>query len=207
MPGHVAEMMVDRSANWVLQAIFEKLPPENALCELVVQELQSQAAGFALHRFGCRVLCRMLEHGRRSQQLLLLVDEMLSCDIRIFTSPYGSPVAECILNLGSEPHRHTIGNMLKSNIALAKDKYASHVVELFLETDDDASCELAACLVQHQNLWTRSQYGRHVAKLLKPKGYSLTTRGGRARGGMQQVTSSRCPRALNVSSCVAGRRV
>lgn len=181
LPGHVTNMMEDAHANFVLQVIFQTLPPDHVLCTTIMHELHSKAAEYAMHPYGCRVLCRMLEHGKKSPQMLALMDEMLSPGVGLIMSPFGSPVAEAILATDSMPHRFTIVNMLQSNISLAKDKYGCHVVERVLETQDAAASALTICLMQCPDLWTRSQYGRHVAKVLRDSGHRIPTRGGRRR--------------------------
>jgi hypothetical protein len=184
LPGRVGKLMANNNANHVLQAIFKNLPPGNELCLLVVQELQGQAADVAMHRYGCRVLCRMLEHRGTSQQGLLLADEALRRGESLLTSQYGSPVAECVLEFGSPPQQQRILDMLKSRVTLARDKYGSHVMERALEHANEASrAELVESLMQQEGLWTRSKYGRHVAKRLeKAHGQSVSTRGGFRKG-------------------------
>ena len=58
--GHVLQMMESPHANFVLQKVIEVLPA-NATC-FVTEELATRAAEAARHRFGCRILCRLIEH-------------------------------------------------------------------------------------------------------------------------------------------------
>merc|ERR1719284_624344 len=56
--GHVREAMLSPHANFVIQKVVEALPV--ASVSFVAKELATHAAEAARHRFGCRILCRLV---------------------------------------------------------------------------------------------------------------------------------------------------
>merc|ERR1719498_843075 len=58
--GHVRKALESPHANYVIQKAIEVMPP--ALAGFVVNELSGVAVPTAKDRYGCRAICRLLEH-------------------------------------------------------------------------------------------------------------------------------------------------
>lgn len=133
LQGHVRRAVQSKFANYVLQKIVEILPI--ARLAFVVEELQGFANGAARHRFGCRILCRILEHttpGDRTTDTL--IEELLAKADELCSHAFGSYVIRHILEFGLPEHKHRVTVALLPRAAVhAKHKLGSHVVEAALQ--------------------------------------------------------------------------
>jgi len=88
----------------------------------------------ARHRFGCRVLSRLIEHHLcgRSTSLATnnLIDELLLEADQLIHHNFARHVLELILEHGNDIQKKKIADMIKMNVFLyAKNRNASYVVE------------------------------------------------------------------------------
>jgi len=132
LAGHVRDAVHSPHANHVLQRSIELLPP--ASVDFVLYELQEThvLAQFARHRFGCRVLERLIEHFP-AQKLVPLVNGVTG-DANVLASlcrhPFGNFVVQHFLEHGDHRVRSNIVDVLLSDIAsFACDRHAHAVVE------------------------------------------------------------------------------
>merc|ERR1711988_1336486 len=109
--GHVRPAMRSMYANYVLQKIIEVTPISKH--SFIVEELNGFAIEVARHRFGCRILCRILEHGSledgRTAQLL---QEVLDDAEALSRHTYGNFVIATILEFGLPQHRQQVAHVL-----------------------------------------------------------------------------------------------
>ncbi|CAE8677151.1 unnamed protein product [Polarella glacialis] len=73
--GHVREAATSPHANFVLQKVVTQLSPSTA--SFISEELLGNAARFARHPLGCRIICRLLEFCSAEESTQLLVDEQV----------------------------------------------------------------------------------------------------------------------------------
>jgi hypothetical protein len=124
----------------------------------------------ARHKYGCRVLQRVLEHCR-AEQVGSIVDELLADATMLSRHPYGSYVMAHILEQGTDAHRDIFMEMLVANaVTLGADSWACGVVlKAFLHGDSKSCVKLASALLQEQGLivrMARSRRGHQAVKLI-----------------------------------------
>jgi len=168
--GHVRSAVQNKHANHVVQKIIEVMPVERA--SFVVDELKGHGQEIAKSCFGCRVLCRILEHLSPSDLTSLqLLEEILSDLSEACNHPFASFVVRHLLEFGTPEHKHRVAAALRSDVfGFAKHKFGSHVVEAALR---HASLEdqqvLAKELLGNKEqllVLAANQFGRHVVRAL-----------------------------------------
>jgi len=169
--GHVRSAVQSKHANHVVQKITEVMPVARA--SFVVDELKGFAYEVARHPFGCRVLCRILEHlSENDLSTIELVEEVVAKDLeQLCFDSYGSFVARHVLEYGLPQHRQRVVKALRTGlVTYAKDKFGSHVLEAALrhaglEDQQVLARELLGDKGQLVAL-ASNQFGRHVVKAL-----------------------------------------
>merc|ERR1711907_314068 len=164
--GHVRSAVKSKHANHVLQKITEVMPVARA--SFVVDELKGFGHTLVRHCFGCRVMCRILEHlSPEDASTLELVDEILTDVEELCSHSFGSFVMRHLLEFGLATHKHRIVLALRADLlGFAKHKFGSHVVEAALrhtcfEDQQEMAKELLADKEQLLFL-AGNQFGRHV---------------------------------------------
>jgi hypothetical protein len=168
--GHIRNAVQSKHANHVVQKITEVMPVARA--SFVVDELKGFGHALVRHCFGCRVMCRILEHlSPEDASTLELVDEILTDVEDLCSHSFGSFVIRHLLEFGFAAHKHQIVLALRTDlIGFAKHKFGSHVVEAALrhsafEDQQDLSKELLADKEQLLYL-SGNQFGRHVVRAM-----------------------------------------
>jgi len=129
LQGQVLEAVMCPHANHVLQKSIGLLPPERL--QFILDEMSGHVAAAARHRYGCRVLERLIE---RASQTELLVAEVLANASTLSRHPFGNFVVQHVLKFGTPPQRHNVIDVLVSDIQrLARHRVASHVVRCALK--------------------------------------------------------------------------
>lgn len=127
------------------------------------------------HRFGCRVMCRILEHTGGEFQMQLntktMVNEVLKDAFELLSHNFGHHVIESIFEHGMSEHKHQIALALHSNLAAyVCDRHGSYVIEKALErcSAEDQKMLTNSLLSNADNLaWiAEDQSGFHVVKAL-----------------------------------------
>lgn len=139
---HVVAAIDSPNANYVVQKIVEVLPVPRAL--FVAEELRGRGGRTARHQYGCRVLCRLVEHHSCGDEkwgpTKDLLDEVLVEAADLCRHPYGHYVIESALEHGSCEHKHVIAEALQGHLVWhARDRSGCHVVEkalLFCSPED-----------------------------------------------------------------------
>lgn len=163
--GRVGDAMRSPHANHVLQKIVTLLPVADI--QFVIDELHGVALEFSRQRFGCRVLCRLVEkHGAQS-----LVDEILPLAAELVRHVWGHHVINSILEHGSATSKEMIWKALRPELeGHAKNRYSTHVVMRALACcTADMQQDLAMTLFGTSEALvslTENQFGCQVAKLL-----------------------------------------
>merc|ERR1712232_475772 len=127
MNGNIREMSRGSHSNYVVQKCIDVLtPPE---MQFVIDELQGCAVVTARHRFGCRIIQRLIEHCP-SKQTEDLVDEVMTDGTRLLRHPFANFVMQHILTYGEQRHRSEImGLLMVAAGDLAKHRIACHVLQ------------------------------------------------------------------------------
>jgi hypothetical protein len=129
---HVRLAISSPHANFVIQKIIEVLPVNST--NFVADELAGFAAEVARHRFGCRILSRLVEHhlcGSGSAPATnALIDEVLREADQLIHHNFARHVLELILEHGTDAHKRRISQVVRANLFnYSKNRFASYVVE------------------------------------------------------------------------------
>ncbi|CAE7865557.1 pum [Symbiodinium necroappetens] len=130
MAGHVWEAARCPFGNYVLQRFITLLRPRD--CQFIIEEISSQgrraASQLARHRYGCRIMQRLLEH-LRHEQTMGMVDFLLKEGLQLVRHQYGNFVMQRILSHGTPAQRHSLCQLLLIQASdLATDQNASAVL-------------------------------------------------------------------------------
>jgi hypothetical protein len=156
--------------NYVVQEIVKMLP--SASTAWIPQELMGVGSEAARHRFGCRILCRLLEHYSPSDEYAVaLLTEVFADAPALVRHAYGTYVVRHGLEFGLVGHRQQIVYALWSDMfGNAKHKQGSRVVEAALtfcaDADRDAIANELASNPGNLVALAKSESGRHVVKAL-----------------------------------------
>eukprot|EP00933_Yihiella_yeosuensis_P042192 TRINITY_DN36726_c0_g3_i1.p1 TRINITY_DN36726_c0_g3~~TRINITY_DN36726_c0_g3_i1.p1 ORF type:complete len:541 (-),score=117.19 TRINITY_DN36726_c0_g3_i1:59-1681(-) len=127
--GHVVEATQSPHANYVVQKAVTQLP----LVRFIAEELCGNASKVAKHPYGCRILCRLSEHGGECETTQQLFEEVLR-DPDLLKHGYGHHVAQSILEHGSVRHKAQVAALiLQDPLGYARDRNSSYLVEKALD--------------------------------------------------------------------------
>lgn len=129
LSGSIVNAVRSRHANYVVQRVIQVLP--QADFSFVIQELLSVGSDLARHKFSCRILCRILEHGNLSDGTTSqLLDKVLLDASDLCKHQYGSHVICHILEHGETHHRQIITRAICLELPeSAKFRHGSMVVK------------------------------------------------------------------------------
>merc|ERR1712048_934151 len=168
--GCVQEATRSMHGNYVVQEIVKELP--SATTAWIPQELMGAGSEVARHRFGCRILCRLLEHYAPSDDYAIaLFTEVFAETPALMRHAYGTYVVRHGLEFGLPNHRQQILYALWPDVVgNARHQHGCRVVEAALtfcaEEDRDALAgELTSNPINLASL-AKSVSGRHVVKAL-----------------------------------------
>mmetsp|Transcript_15484 Transcript_15484/g.31457 ORF Transcript_15484/g.31457 Transcript_15484/m.31457 type:complete len:532 (-) Transcript_15484:322-1917(-) len=128
--GHVQGLMTSPHGNYVLQTVITALP--TAMSNFVVKELLGGGPQAARHRFGCRILCRLIEHSGASADLEQLLTEVLADVEELSRHAFAHIVVQSVLEQLPEHHRRIADALSVDALGNACHRYASHVMESVL---------------------------------------------------------------------------
>jgi hypothetical protein len=166
--GHVQVALKSMFANYVMQRAIELLP--SASTDFIAEELLGDGRETARHPYGCRILCRILEHGSLNNTVqATLLDEILTDAAALCCHAYGNFVIRHSLEFGHTWHRHKIASALCTNFEeTARDVNGSRTIESAMEFCEIAGKQMIAeSLLADADklLWLATdRLGRHVVK-------------------------------------------
>mmetsp|Transcript_46017 Transcript_46017/g.80909 ORF Transcript_46017/g.80909 Transcript_46017/m.80909 type:complete len:532 (+) Transcript_46017:87-1682(+) len=203
MRGHVRSAVQSKFANYVIQKILETLPV--ARSSFIVEELLGSGAVLSRHRFGCRIVCRILEHGSLTEGATAdLLNEILDSGAEdLCNHTFGSYVIRHFLEFGLPEHRSKIASALSTDVmGFSKQRQGSHVVEAALKfcSAEDQRMLAEQLMGKRDQLMSlaSSQFGHHVMKGL------LAVPPGELR---QEIVDTLRPLAVPLHSTRYGKRV
>jgi hypothetical protein len=131
--GYVRSCIGSPSANYVIQKVIEVMPA--SVVEFISAELLDAGVQTARHKFGCRILCRLLEHHATQAAAdgqgftSRLIDGVLDNVGDLCVHHYGHHVVESAIEHGSADHQQKIAAVLQKQILrYSTNRYGSHVV-------------------------------------------------------------------------------
>jgi len=129
---HAVELYESLHGNHVLTKIVEMMPSAS-LRPLIGRLVEKGPTVVARHRFGCRVLERLIEHCSETE-IGGLVDEIIADSEAVSRHPYGNFVIQHLLEHGMPHRRAEILRKLNGFVPqLAMHRTASHVVQRALD--------------------------------------------------------------------------
>jgi len=167
--GHVREMLESPHGNYVIQRVVENMP--TVLVRFVAIELIGGGASAARHRYGCRIICRVLEHTAVDGPTINLVDELLLEVRELSRHVFGHHVIKSVLEHGLSRQRVDVARSLCGGLMRhARNRHACYVLEAALthcpvEGQRLISDELLR-LPDEIILLAQSQFGHHVVRAL-----------------------------------------
>jgi len=166
----VREALQSPHANYVIQKVIEVMPL--AQSSFIAKEIQGIGAQVARHRYGCRILCRLMEHASVEPSTTELMTEVLEDAGGLCRHSFGHHVIQSILEHGSLEQKQQIIEALSSDLPRnARNRNASYVLErVFVHCNLDHQRDLLRkLLAAGHEMWAllaRNHLGAHVAKSL-----------------------------------------
>lgn len=155
--------------------IVQVLPPSHV--SFIVKELIGAGRETARHSYGCRVLCRLLEHHSCAEHIdgeaAILIDEVVEDAAELCRHAFGHHVIQSIVEHGTSQHRESIIAVLSRDMfQLAGHRSASYVVEKALVFGGPSAQQFMALELMgnadHLLSLAESQFGcRVVAAVLR----------------------------------------
>jgi hypothetical protein len=109
--GQIRKAMQDKNANYTVTKAVEIMPTGRV--RFIAQELFGRGREVARHRYGCRVICRLLEHSsQKDTSVMQLLEEVLLDAENLCTNCFGSIVMRHFLEHGLPEHQHRIAQAL-----------------------------------------------------------------------------------------------
>jgi len=178
LQGHICEAIKCPHANHVLQKLISRLQPAHVA--FIFEELwttgRESISHVARHKYGCRIIQRLLET-RLPQQVAILVDHLLEDALLTCQHPYGNYVMQQALDCGTTEQRRYLLEILGAHaVNLVPDFHISAVyVKAFAAATRDEQAKLARCLLKAPAMLQKigstrhgHQATRHVVKSLTP---------------------------------------
>jgi pumilio RNA-binding family len=211
--GHAVEAMRSPHANFVIQKVVELMPASTA--GFIAEELAVLGCDAARHRYGCRLLCRILEHhslqgdscGRplsSQHSLKQLLDEVVGNAATLVHHAFAHHVMDSIVEHGTADMRHFVAMAIRSNLVQnAKNRYASYVVERSMtycsSLDQHAYVNGFLADIDELFVLANHEYGSHVVRTVMQLPCP--------EGGTEQVKSILRAGAARLKESKYGRRV
>eukprot|EP00929_Paragymnodinium_shiwhaense_P035276 TRINITY_DN19064_c0_g3_i1.p1 TRINITY_DN19064_c0_g3~~TRINITY_DN19064_c0_g3_i1.p1 ORF type:complete len:480 (+),score=71.92 TRINITY_DN19064_c0_g3_i1:62-1501(+) len=113
--GSVKRAIACPNANHVIQKIIEVMPAQYS--QFIAKELRGQAVKTARHRFGCRILCRLLERTMSDPHTMDLLEELMTDVGNLTRHEYGHYVIEALVEHGVQAHKKQIVVSLEKELS------------------------------------------------------------------------------------------
>eukprot|EP00931_Biecheleriopsis_adriatica_P059535 TRINITY_DN35632_c0_g1_i1.p1 TRINITY_DN35632_c0_g1~~TRINITY_DN35632_c0_g1_i1.p1 ORF type:complete len:345 (+),score=74.45 TRINITY_DN35632_c0_g1_i1:50-1084(+) len=168
LKGHIWEAVRCPHANFVVQKLIVTLSPSAS--QFIIDEILARGArGVAQvsrHKFGCRIMQRLLEHCRH-QQLTDVFDMLVQEALYMALHPFGNYVVQQLLEHGTNKHRSLVCHQLQQKaFDLGSDANGSAVLaKAMLYAPQEDAAAVARALTKEPGLlaaMARTRHG-HVA--------------------------------------------
>jgi hypothetical protein len=162
LKGSVFEAACHPHANYVVQKCIETLRPQAG--QFIIDELMQGncAQELALHKIGCRIIQRILEH-YCDYQVFQVADRLLADALMLIRHRYGCYFVQHVLEYGCNAHkRHVIDVLVEHTAVLCSEDGPCTVMNKVLQfgSDEDRKA-LASAIVKDGGLvkMARSRFG------------------------------------------------
>jgi hypothetical protein len=178
--GHVPRLVKSRFGNFVLQKAVEFLPPIRV--KFFAEELLGMAKDTACHVYGCRLICRLLEHlSPDNEATHNLLREILADVNTLLCHTFGSYVIRHVIEHGCLEHQKTIVKALLASershgrprvLICATHGLGSHVVEACLNSrilsweDKDGIAKVLLADTEHLARVASKSSGQYVVRAM-----------------------------------------
>jgi len=198
--GHVCEALESPHANHVLQQAIELMRP--SAVQFILPELRrwGKPSALARHRYGCRVLERLIEHFP-PHDLALFIGEVLEEALHLCRHVYGNFVMQHVLEHGEQTQKKRIIDVLCSDLAgVALDQHACSVLDKALSYGSPSDQLLLAEQVINER-------GLLAAMATMRGGFAATQRLFRVVGGrlLEEARSQLASQAQDIQRTKHGR--
>lgn len=160
--GRIAEAARCPHANHVVQKLVVTMRPQSL--QFIIDELMAGGGSVqaARHKFGCRILQRLLEHCPPAQ-VSDLVEAVLAEAVPISRHPYGNYVMQHLLEFGTGEQKHRLAQVLEREMrGLGSDTYGCAVVSSALcHSSHGDQLALARTLLKEPGLLVYMACTRH----------------------------------------------
>jgi hypothetical protein len=130
--GSVRRAISSPHANYVIQKIIQMLPAR--LSRFVSQELKGSGVETSRHRYGCRIVCRLVEHSSEDSATGELIAEILCESSELCRHDFGHYVLEAVLEHGISEQKQRIAVSLEAEaVQHASDRSAAYIIEAALQ--------------------------------------------------------------------------
>lgn len=136
--------------NYVIQKLISKMEVQHS--RFIVSELLTFGVQVSGHRFGCRILCRLLETSSEDEKTIELFEEVLSEACKLCRHSYAHYVIESILENGLDFQKQRIMQALQAEpFKIAADRHGSYVIESALKNHPAGRASLLAAFVDNRS--------------------------------------------------------
>lgn len=171
MRGHVAEAVRCPNANYVMQKLIERLPSREVvfIFEELMKKGPDSVVHLARHRYGCRILQRMLKVDL-PEYVTYLIDKLLTDAFATCTHPFGNYVMQRVLEEGSPHAQKCLVDILSKHVPEARpDTHTMAVyVKAFATCQKEARATLARAMLNAPELLSKmvaQMQGHQAARL------------------------------------------
>lgn len=170
LSGHVLEAATCPHANFVLQKCISRKAP-GAIRAFAWELIQQPSAviSAAKHRYGCRILERLLEDCADAE-FREIANIMLDDASALSTHCYGNYTIQHLLEYGTDDHRHRLTQLLRDEVSgIGPNFYAAGVLGQALKSASDRDAkDLAHAILREPGLipqMARTKHGHEAARL------------------------------------------
>jgi len=134
---HISELIGSPHGNHVVAKMVEIMPPA-AVGSVIKAAIKWNPVELARHRYGCRILERLIEHCSEKQMSAVL-DALVIQAEPLCRHPYGNFVVSHLLEHGSFVRKvRILDQLLQTLPQLAVHRTASHVVQNIIDHSDES---------------------------------------------------------------------
>lgn len=166
------ECVKNENGNHVIQVAVRVIPIDHV--QFMVDVFFGHLDYLATHRYGCRVVQRLLEKVEAPSMISRMMLGLHACSARLIADQFGNYVPQHIMETGNPQDRDMIVNVVLQHVfSYSSQKFASNVVEKCVKYGNDQQrrrmmLELSADDGHGENklfLLIRDSYGNYVIRM------------------------------------------